>query len=166
MANEMTIERLTQLLDAYGAAPSRWPADERDAAEAIIASSDQAREAFAEAARLDALLDQAPPPPPTDRLAWRLRGVGPRGEPQKINSGGARRGFAVALARAAVIALAMVGGVGIGLALPERSATPAADEIASLPEDQPAPDEVITLALFDVDDESEDESEVLGLPLQ
>jgi hypothetical protein len=166
MANEMTMERLTALLDAYGASPARWPEEEREAAEAMIASSDTAREAFAEAARLDALLDQAEPPPPTDRLAWRLRGIGPRGEPQRVESAPRRSSFAVALARAAVIALAMIGGIGIGLALPEREAELDTDEIAeALPDDRTPPEEVLTLALFDADDD-EDDGEPLSLPLQ
>jgi hypothetical protein len=171
MAKDMTMERLTQLLDAYGAAPSRWPADERDAAGAMIAASDTAREAFAEAARLDAMLDQAAPPPPADRLAWRLRGIGPRSEPVKIETTIARRGFAVAFARAAVIALALVGGVGIGLSLPERAATVEIAEEAS----ETGAVENLPLALFESETEEDggavmlasfDNDDDTGIPLQ
>jgi len=115
----MTMERLHTLLDAYGASPSRWPAAEREAAEAMIAASDGARAAFAEAAHLDAMLDQAPPPPAADRLGWRLRAVGPKAEPV-VASGKPRTGWMGNFARAAAVVLAVAGGVAIGIALPDH----------------------------------------------
>lgn len=117
----MTMDRLNTLLEAYGASPSRWPAEEREAAEAMIAASDEARAAFAEAAHLDSMLDQAPPPPPADRLGWRLRAVGPKAEPM-VASTGPSRGWMGNLARAAAVVVAVAGGVGIGLALPGHRA--------------------------------------------
>ena len=119
----MNLDRLKSLLEAYGANPSRWPAEERDAAEAMIAASDQAREALAEASRLDALLDQAPPPPPVDRLGWRLRGIGPRAE-LMVASTGRRSAFSMTnLARAAAVVLAIAGGVAVGTAIPGQRGT-------------------------------------------
>ena len=50
----MTTHRLQEILDAYGADPARWPAEERDAAAALLARTPALR---TEAARLDALLD-------------------------------------------------------------------------------------------------------------
>jgi hypothetical protein len=117
----MTMDRLKTLLDAYGASPARWPAEERAAAEAMIAASDEARAAFAEAARLDSLLDRAAPPPPADRLGWRLRGIGPKAEPT-VSSLQPRRGWMGSLARAAAVALAVAGGVAIGFSLPHDDA--------------------------------------------
>lgn len=53
--------RLIDILDAYGADPARWPDVEREAAQALLARSAEAARAVAEARRLDALLDRAPP---------------------------------------------------------------------------------------------------------
>src|SRR6266702_3414702 len=39
----MTLQRLQQLLDAYGADPERWPAEERLAALALLAHSPEAQ---------------------------------------------------------------------------------------------------------------------------
>jgi len=165
MANGMTMERLHDLLDAYGAAPSRWPEAERDAAEAMIASSDEARAAFAEAARLDAMLDEAAPPPAADRLGWRLRGLGPRAEPARIE---ARRSSwfgatpMAALARVAAIALALVGGVGIGIALPGgTSHRDGAQVVASLEESDTETDN--SLALSAAFEESDDDDGLVTL---
>ena len=53
----MTIDRLQTILDAYGAAPARWPEAERDAALTLIAQSPEARAAVAAAGALDATID-------------------------------------------------------------------------------------------------------------
>jgi hypothetical protein len=53
----MTIDRLRTILDAYGAAPARWPEAEREAALALIAQSPEARAAVDEAGALDATID-------------------------------------------------------------------------------------------------------------
>src|SRR5204863_9489828 len=45
----MTIDRLRTMLDAYGAAPARWPEAEREAALTLIAQSPEARAAVDEA---------------------------------------------------------------------------------------------------------------------
>ena len=42
----MTIERLQEILDAFGADHRRWPAPERDAARNPIARSGEARSRF------------------------------------------------------------------------------------------------------------------------
>jgi hypothetical protein len=60
----MTLERLRNLLDAYGADPAHWPDDERATMQALIAASAPARAALAEAAALDALLAQDQPAMP------------------------------------------------------------------------------------------------------
>ena len=60
--------RLGQLLGAYGAEPSRWPAAERDAAQARLAAADDLTALQSEAAALDRLLDQAPLPLPSPAL--------------------------------------------------------------------------------------------------
>lgn len=80
-------ERFQALLDAYGADPRRWPSEERQAAQALLAQDARARRLQDEAGQLDRLLDAwqapepsaalmgrilaaAPPEPATDALPW------------------------------------------------------------------------------------------------
>lgn len=60
MPTEMTLDRFRRLLEAYGAAPKRWPAAEREAALALRDSSEQARALLTAGEALDSLLDEAP----------------------------------------------------------------------------------------------------------
>ncbi|MEQ8281618.1 MAG: hypothetical protein RIC04_02510 [Parvibaculum sp.] len=78
MTNEFSIERLKEIVDAWGASPSRWPEAERGAAEALLAASSEARGLVAEAQRLDALLDAAPVEAPSAALMERLMAARPR----------------------------------------------------------------------------------------
>ena len=68
-AQTMTLDRLRQILAAYGGDPDRWPDDERDAAEALIAASPAAREALAQEQTLDAGLALAASEVPDDAMA-------------------------------------------------------------------------------------------------
>jgi hypothetical protein len=52
------LNRLSAILEAYGADPQRWPADEREAALALTRSSVPAARALAEARMLDSALEQ------------------------------------------------------------------------------------------------------------
>ena len=54
----MKIGRFQAILDAYGAAPERWPEDERDIALALSRSSIVAARALAQARTLDAALNE------------------------------------------------------------------------------------------------------------
>lgn len=65
------LKRFQSLLDRYGAAPRRWPVDERAEALALLDRSAEARARLDAAQALDALLDQAPDatPSPTLRAA-------------------------------------------------------------------------------------------------
>jgi len=49
--------RLQRLIEAYGADPARWPADERDAARALLAHTPDAAAMRARARRIDEALD-------------------------------------------------------------------------------------------------------------
>ena len=53
----MTPKRFRRLLDAYGADPARWPAEDAPAIQALLDSSEQARTMQREAARVDDLLE-------------------------------------------------------------------------------------------------------------
>ena len=72
----MGLDRFRELLDAYGAEPRRWPANERAMAEALLAREPEARALRAKAAAIDGLLDRATPlsPPIIDAevLAGRI----------------------------------------------------------------------------------------------
>jgi hypothetical protein len=57
----MGLDRFRELLDAYGAEPRRWPANERAMAEALFAQNPRARDLRAKAATIDALLDRTAP---------------------------------------------------------------------------------------------------------
>ncbi|PKQ02073.1 MAG: hypothetical protein CVT73_20165 [Alphaproteobacteria bacterium HGW-Alphaproteobacteria-12] len=78
MQNEMTLERLREIVEAYGASPARWPHAERSAAEALASSSPEAQALLAEAVRFDALLDMAPAEAPSAALTERLIAARPR----------------------------------------------------------------------------------------
>lgn len=54
----MKLARLSAIIEAYGADPERWPADEREAALALTRSSVPAARALAQARLLDSMLGQ------------------------------------------------------------------------------------------------------------
>jgi hypothetical protein len=56
----MTLTRLSELLDAYGADPDRWPLEDRVAALELMARSAEARTLARRAGALDTMLDAAP----------------------------------------------------------------------------------------------------------
>jgi hypothetical protein len=69
----MTAERFLALVDAYGADPRRWPADERAAAEAFAAAEPGiARAAMAEADAVDSLLHASATPRVSSALRDRV----------------------------------------------------------------------------------------------
>ncbi len=130
-ATEMTLERLRAILDAYGAAPDRWPPEERTAAVLLLDRSEDARPAHAEAMHLDIALDHANAPGPAPELVARLhrRGIARQGLSARIAamlpgwlSGGTRAPWT----RPAAFALTMGLGIVIGLAIP-RGGDPGAD---------------------------------------
>jgi hypothetical protein len=63
-AGPMEQARFDALVDSYGSAIERWPADQRAAAHALLERSAIARERLDHAARLDAVLAGLPAPPP------------------------------------------------------------------------------------------------------
>ncbi|MGB5949740.1 MAG: hypothetical protein WBG82_10510 [Parvibaculum sp.] len=136
----MTIGRLTELLAAYGADPKRWPADERPAAEAMLAASADAR-ALAEREReLDLMLDAAPDAEVPAALIERLVAARPRpavarpivarpGAARQRSVVGGERGFLAGFARAVwpygspalpagALAASIVLGIAFGAAMP------------------------------------------------
>ena len=73
---KLSVRRLRETLEAYGASPERWPDAERAAALTLLSGSDEARRSWADAASLDALLDRSDPPPhPSSGLIERLSAI-------------------------------------------------------------------------------------------
>lgn len=64
----MDLDRLSTLLDAYGADRTRWPEAERAAAWALIENDDKARALYDEARTLDKLLSRASTIEPSPEL--------------------------------------------------------------------------------------------------
>lgn len=122
---EMTVERLREILDAYGASPNRWPPEERTAAVLLLDNSEDARAAHAEAMRLDIVLDHANAPPPSPGLAERLHRQGAKqrtlwariaaGLPGWLTGSGTQP----VVMRPIAFALTMALGVLIGVAFPD-----------------------------------------------
>ena len=69
----VTLKRLGNLLDAYGADPDRWPEQERAAALALIDSSSDARAMRDDARSLDSVLDFVEQPAISPALARRVQ---------------------------------------------------------------------------------------------
>lgn len=85
MNKQMSLQRLSDILAAYGAAAHRWPVDERDACLALVSADPQARAMLDEALGLDLLLDQAPAiPAPSDMLVSRIMAARPRAVPREL----------------------------------------------------------------------------------
>jgi hypothetical protein len=69
----VTMERLAQLLDAYGGDPSQWPQAERAAAQQLLETNAEAQKLRARALQLDAALDLSElPDPATANLRARV----------------------------------------------------------------------------------------------
>jgi hypothetical protein len=80
----LSFDRLAEILEAYGAAAERWPAEERMAAERLIAQSAAARALWEEAAALDRMLDNVPASPAAPALAARVLAAAPRRRPARV----------------------------------------------------------------------------------
>src|SRR5476649_1025275 len=60
----MGLDRFRELLDAYGAEPGRWPANERGSAKVLLAENPEAARLRGQAAAVDGLLNRATLAPP------------------------------------------------------------------------------------------------------
>jgi len=100
---ELSLARLAQLLDAYGAALGRWPHEEREAARRLIDASPVARARWEDAADLDRLLDTVPSEAPSSLLAARVLAAAPRPRAARVW----RRTLAAAVPIAAAAAVTL-----------------------------------------------------------
>jgi hypothetical protein len=146
----MTIERLTELLDAYGAQPERWPDGERTAMRALLERSAEARAHLAAAADLDALLDRAVTAAPAPDLAARILAAAPRRTTVPRQAG--RRSWP---RLAAVPLLAAAAGLALWLVRePPRPATLAPEVVARLGALDVPTDDLLSSAELGLDDET------------
>jgi len=97
--DDLAMERLQRLLDAYGAAPERWPDAEREATQRLIMQSEAARARWEEAADVDRLLDGLPADSPSPSLTARILAAAPCRRPRAW-----RRAVAAAVPLAAAAA--------------------------------------------------------------
>ncbi len=74
----MDLKRFEEILDAYGADPRRWPAQERPAAEAFLQQDEQARASMFAARQLDAALGASVQPLASARLREAILASAPR----------------------------------------------------------------------------------------
>jgi len=129
--HEMTLERLAEIAGAYGASPDLWPAGERQAVQALLAGSAEARALVDEAGKLDRLLAMAPSADaPSAELLSRIMAARPRAATGQIVSRERRRaGPWSSIARivwpygspafpAGALAASIMLGIGFGAALP------------------------------------------------
>jgi len=80
----MDLKRFEALAEAYGADLRRWPAAERDAADALMASQpDGARAVLSAAEALDDWLAASPPPTPSFALRDAVAAAAPKARPQR-----------------------------------------------------------------------------------
>jgi hypothetical protein len=137
----MTLARLRVLLDTYGAAPERWPAAERAAAEALLARAPEAQRWQAASRGLDALLDAAPAPPASSDLARRILAATPPRTRARLPR--------AARALTALVPLAAAAGLALWLAGPAER--PPAIDYARLDAYQAPTDALLTTPALDLD---------------
>jgi hypothetical protein len=77
----VTLERLKELLAAYGASPGLWPSDERAATQALIDTSSEARSLYDKEQALDTILQQVTEPEVSAALRGRVRSMTPPSGP-------------------------------------------------------------------------------------
>jgi hypothetical protein len=81
---DINLQRLQAVVDAFGANPDRWPAAERSALEALVIGDEAARKIVGDAEKLDSILDQAAPPPPAPELMADILFVPPKSNWRQI----------------------------------------------------------------------------------
>ena len=124
---DVTPDRVRALLEAYGADPQRWPADEREEARRLIAADPLLA---AEIAAFDTLLDALPAPLPNPALRVALKAI-----PERARFDWADRLFALWpfgapwRPAAGLVAAALVGVV-VGIATPDPSSADAGSQYA------------------------------------
>tara|TARA_R110002110_G_scaffold322150_5_gene534531 strand:+ start:11915 stop:12418 length:504 start_codon:yes stop_codon:yes gene_type:complete len=160
MPKKIALERLREIVDAYGASPERWPAGERQAAGALLAASAEARALLDEAASFDAFLDMAPLEAPSAALAERLMAARPRAVPPararaaEPKPGGFIRGLVEAVwpyGSPAFPAAALAASLMLGVVFGSTVGTATGTTAVAASGEMRASDEFIALALADTE---------------
>jgi hypothetical protein len=113
---EKDLARFTDMVDAHGPDPARWPADRRDWGRAFVDADVDARAILAEARFLDAVIADSVIPPPSPEFADRIRALAadlpqdrPQGRPAVILPFRPRAGWRLIPAAAALAASLLAG---------------------------------------------------------
>jgi len=138
------LDRLTVLLDAYGADRMRWPDAERAAAWALIAADDRARLLYDEARALDGLLRQASVIEPSPELKAEVLAAASRPHESWIE---ALWPFGAPWKPASALAAAILFGIIAGVVLPNPLGSG----------DEPVESEIGELAMTTVFDQEGDQ---------
>jgi hypothetical protein len=141
----LSLARLRELLDAYGADAARWPENERAAARELCASDAQAQALLTQAQALDALLDQAPSYEPSPVLAARVAEIPLRTTRASDLRWTPRRVWGAAFAAVTVCALGVLSGALLDFGEDTQAAT--ADATSTEAVDDDAWDDLAQLAL-------------------
>ena len=140
----MKPDRFLALVEAYGAEPSRWPADERAAAEVFAASDAASKSALSDASVLDRTLDRLPAEDVPTGLRERI--LAAYDEALTRRAGGPFGSIPAALGRlrdaiwpgaplwqpASAFALSLAVGLAMGLLMPSAVSAHDADPSANL----------------------------------
>jgi hypothetical protein len=120
--SEMTTERVRTLIDAYGADPERWPADDRDAARRLVEADPVLSAELADAASFDELLDALPAPAPRPALRVALNAIPDRARLRWSDRLATLWPFGAPWGPAAGLVAAALFGVVIGVTVPDPAA--------------------------------------------
>lgn len=152
------MERLKEIVDAWGASPSRWPAAERPAAEALVAASAEARRLVDAALHLDTLLDAAPVEPPSEALMARLMAARPRPVVEAPSTAHAPRGIWRGLIEAvwpygspAIPAGTLAASIMLGVMVGSTADFSPLTETTVVETEAAADEQIIALAMADLD---------------
>jgi hypothetical protein len=123
----VTEERFEILAEAYGGDVSRWPAEERDAAAALMATNPAfTQKVLMQAGRLDAVLDDWARAPASAALVERIVASAPAAKPRAF-----WRGWLMPAGLGAGLAAACAAGLLVGVQLSQR-AVGGEDAVASV----------------------------------
>lgn len=111
----MNVQRVRELIEAYGADAARWPEAERDAARTLARATPELADALAEADRLDDVLRRSPAPWPTAELRDRViaAAVASGLTPKRMRTGFKRLAWVLGAGWAAAAVAGSIAGVGL-----------------------------------------------------
>ena len=129
----MDRERLRTIIEAYGAEPARWPADERGAAEALLARTPDLRELQRAELALDAALDSVPAQAPSSALLGAVLREAPAAPMPLLDRVSVllERWLARPAAAMTVAAVIAMAGLGTGYAIPQSAAVAAVTDLGT-----------------------------------